>query len=97
MSRVNPNSWCSMSRVDAEPDSLKRLTVKDVADLFGIRPRKVHDLVRAGLPCVKVGRLFRFRRADLLRWLDSQVSAVGGQRAGTAAPAVVKRDWSRTR
>ncbi len=84
-----------MSPSLADSDSLKLLTVEEVADLFQVRVRKVYDLIREGLPHLKVGRFFRFRPADLRRWQESRTAAVPTPGTATAAPALVKRDWSR--
>jgi excisionase family DNA binding protein len=84
-----------MSPSLTDSDSLKLLTVDEVADLFQVRARKVYDLVREGLPHVKVGRFLRFRPADLHRWQESHTAAAPNPGPATAAPALVKRDWSR--
>jgi excisionase family DNA binding protein len=84
-----------MSPSLADSDSLKLLTVDEVADLFQVRVRKVYDLIREGLPHLKVGRFFRFRVEDLRRWQESRVDAVPSPGNAPAAPALVKRDWSR--
>lgn len=79
----------------ADSDSLKLLTVKEVADLFQVRARKVYDLIREGLPHLKVGRFFRFRVEDLRRWQESRTAALPTPGSTVAAPVLVKRDWSR--
>lgn len=56
------------------------LDIASVAAYLGVTERTVYNKVRAGdLPAVKVGRLWRVRRADLEAWLT--------RRANTAAVA----------
>lgn len=86
-----------MSPSFADSDSIKLLTVDEVADLFQVRARKVYDLIREGLPHIKVGRFFRFRPGDLRRWQETRIAAVPVPGTVSAAPALVKRDWSRPR
>jgi excisionase family DNA binding protein len=85
-----------MSPTLVDSDPLKLLTVEDVADLFQVRPRKVYDLVRdEGLPFVRMGRLYRFVRRELVRWQESRTAAHPVPGTTTAAPALLTRDWSR--
>ena len=46
------------------------MTAREVADLLGASVDFVYAQARAGrLPCVQLGRLVRFRRESLQRWL----------------------------
>jgi excisionase family DNA binding protein len=46
------------------------LTVDEVAAVLVVSPTTVKRLTRSGeLPCVRIGRLARYRRADLDRWV----------------------------
>jgi len=55
----------------------------DVADHFGCSLPHVHKLAREdGLPHLRLGRLWRFRRVDVLAWQDEQVMTQGRLRKG---------------
>ena len=56
------------------------LTEDEAAELIGVRPQTLalwRSTQRYGLPYVKVGRLVRYRRADLEKWLESRLVAAG--------------------
>ena len=48
------------------------LTLPEVAAYFGVSPKTVRRLVSRGLPCVRLGRVVRFRQADLLRFVEAR-------------------------
>lgn len=49
------------------------LTTEEVLSYLKITPRTIYRLIRCGeLPAVRIGRQWRFRRADLDRWLERQ-------------------------
>lgn len=49
------------------------LTTEEVLDYLQVNLRTVYRLIDAGkLPAVRVGRQWRFRRADIDAWLDTQ-------------------------
>lgn len=49
------------------------LTTEEVLSYLKITPRTIYRLIRTGeLPAVRIGRQWRFRRADLDRWLERQ-------------------------
>ena len=76
--------------------TIELLTLQNVADLFQVRPRKVRDLVHDhGLPHVRVGRAFRFRRGDVDRWLAERTQAVPRPGATRSAVEVPSYDWSK--
>lgn len=57
-------------RVEAE-----FLTAEEVGRMLGCTPQSVTKYCRRdGLPCVRVGTLRRFSRADVLAWLDERRS-----------------------
>jgi len=63
------------------------LTTEEVLDYLQVNLRTVYRLIKAGrIPAVRVGRQWRFRKADIDAWLDSQRPR--GPRA--AAPAAAK-------
>ena len=50
------------------------LTTDEAAAFLKISPATLQRLARAGrIPAVKVGKLWRFRKAALDAWLDSQL------------------------
>ena len=49
------------------------LTTEDVLAYLKVTPRTIYRLIRTGeLPAVRIGRQWRFRRADLDDWLERQ-------------------------
>ena len=52
------------------------MTVKEVADYLRVNQRTVYRLaVDKKLPGFKVGTTWRFKRADIDRWIDAQAAA----------------------
>jgi excisionase family DNA binding protein len=63
------------------------LTTDEVLDYLQVNLRTVYRLIKAGtLPAVRVGRQWRFRRADLDAWLEGQGTGRRRVRAVSAAP-----------
>jgi excisionase family DNA binding protein len=57
--------------VDAQP-SAPLLTVAQVAERLGVTKARVYELGRCGeVPSVRIGKLVRFRSADLDRYIES--------------------------
>ena len=57
------------------------LTTEEVLEYLQVNLRTVYRLIKAGrIPAVRVGRQWRFRKADLDAWLDGQ------RRGGRANP-----------
>lgn len=49
------------------------LTTEEVLGYLNTTPRTIYRLIRNGeLPAVRIGRQWRFRRADLDRWVERQ-------------------------
>ena len=48
------------------------LTLHEVAAILAVSPRTVRRLLGRGLPCVRLGRVVRFRAADLLRFVEAR-------------------------
>ncbi len=56
-------------------DPLQMLTPEDLCDLLKVRRSWVYDAVEAGtLPAVRLGRQLRFRRHDVVTYVDSLAS-----------------------
>jgi len=50
----------------------KLLTAKQVSELLEVKISTIYDWVyRDLIPYVKLGRLIRFKKAELFRWVDS--------------------------
>jgi excisionase family DNA binding protein len=48
------------------------MTVEDVAELFRLKPSYVYRLThRKAIPYYKVGNHLRFRREELLNWMEA--------------------------
>lgn len=48
------------------------LTVQEVAGIFQVSKLTVYNMVKAGsLPAVKIGNAFRFKREDILKYLET--------------------------
>lgn len=55
------------------PDFQAFLTTEEVLAYLKITPRTIYRLIRNGeLPAVRIGRQWRFRRADLDAWVERQ-------------------------
>jgi excisionase family DNA binding protein len=67
------------------------LTREEAATYLGVRPQTLamwHANGRYSLRCVKVGRLVRYRKADLDQWLASRTAVSSG--ANLAEPAIAE-------
>ena len=72
------------------PDTF--LTTEEVLDYLQVNLRTVYRLIKAGkIPAVRVGRQWRFRRADLDAWLEAQGSRRSRTAPAAAAPALPDR------
>ena len=64
-----------MGYLQMRPDSPRRLTTSQAAAYIGIRPGTLEIWRAKGryhIPFVRIGRLVRYDRADLDRWLKSR-------------------------
>jgi predicted DNA-binding transcriptional regulator AlpA len=68
----------ALTRTSQDPDAL--LKEQEVADLLGLSVRTLQSwrIRLAGPPFVQVGRAIRYRRRDLVAWIDA--NTVGGLR-----------------
>ena len=58
-----------MRRSDVELEAF--LTTEEVLGYLKTTPRTIYRLIRSGeLPAVRIGRQWRFRRADLDQWVE---------------------------
>ena len=52
------------------------LTTEEVLVCLKVNPRTIYRLIKTGeLPAIRIGRQWRFRRADLDDWIDRQQTA----------------------
>jgi excisionase family DNA binding protein len=61
------------------------LTDEQAAALLGVKPQTLaawRMSGRYGLPFLKIGRLVRYRRGDLERWLESRRTGAPAELAG---------------
>ena len=59
----------------SEVNPLQLYTDGEVAALLGVHKRTVQRLADAGdLPCVRFGRLVRFRHGDIQEWIEKHLS-----------------------
>jgi excisionase family DNA binding protein len=61
------------------------LTTEEVLEYLQVNLRTVYRLIKAGkIPAVRVGRQWRFRKADIDLWLEAQQTGGGGRATGAA-------------
>jgi len=72
----------------------KLLTARQVSDLLEVKVDTVYDWVSRGLiPYVKLGRLVRFKKQELFRWVDShelRPKSASKKKAAKRPPALQK-------
>ena len=70
------------------------LTTEEVLEYLQINLRTVYRLIKAGkIPAIRVGRQWRFRKADLDEWLTSQQAsstAVTADRTASPSPVAAR-------
>ncbi|MCX6549741.1 MAG: response regulator [Acidobacteria bacterium] len=60
------------------------LTTEEVLEYLQVNLRTVYRLIKAGkIPAVRVGRQWRFRKADIDLWLEGQQAGTGRSADGT--------------
>ena len=59
--------------MQADKELPRFLKAYEVLDCLNVTPRTLYRLIRTGqLPAVRVGRQWRFRKADLENWLAAR-------------------------
>ena len=57
----------------SDPERQAFLTTEEVLGYLNTTPRTIYRLIRNGeLPAIRIGRQWRFRRADLDKWVERQ-------------------------
>jgi len=75
--RTLANSADRYPRLPTPADEI--LTLPEVAELLKVAEKTVYTMAqKAALPAFKVGGQWRFRRADLNRWIDDRTRPVKG-------------------
>lgn len=63
-------AFAKVASPSTEPEVL---TLEEAAALLSMHPKVVAKYVRErGLPALRIGREYRFRRSALMAWLDAQ-------------------------
>lgn len=63
------------------------LTTEEVLEYLNVNLRTIYRLIKAGkIPAVRVGRQWRFKRADIDAWLESQRPRSARQTTSSAVP-----------
>ena len=58
--------------VDHPTETEPLLSVREVATLLGVRKSMIYQLCHSHrLPALRIGKYFRFRREEVLRWLET--------------------------
>lgn len=71
------------------------MTVREVADYLRVNQRTVYRLaVDRKLPGFKVGATWRFKRADIDRWIDAQSAAGLPEHDADSRPAGNEKEGS---
>jgi PTS system nitrogen regulatory IIA component len=62
-----------MSGHEAKPSEREVIDGNEAARLLSIHPVTLAEMAREGrIPAFKVGRVWRYRRSSLQRWMDEQ-------------------------
>ena len=57
------------------------LSTAEAGQLIRVSPNKLRELAEVGdVPAFRVGKNWRYRREDLVAWVEGRVSAAQGQR-----------------
>lgn len=66
------------SELTATPEHAPYLDAAQLAELLGVARSTIPQLVkREGLPVIRLGRAYRFRRSEVVTWLEARASRSG--------------------
>ena len=66
----------------------KLITAKQVSELLEVKISTVYDWVYRGMiPYIKLGRLIRFKKNEIFRWIDSHEIRPKASQGGKKRPA----------
>ena len=73
----------------------KLLTAKQVSELLEVKLSTIYDWVYRGLiPYVKLGRLIRFKKAELFRWVDAhEIRPKAASKKAAKRAAALQREF----
>ncbi len=67
-------------------DDKEFLTLEDVADMLGVTYQLVYKLAKSGeLPAIRIGKLYRVARSDLMVYLEEQKNNAADSGGGTCS------------
>lgn len=77
----------------------KLLTAKQVSELLEVKVSTVYDWASQGtIPYVKLGRLIRFKKPEVFRWVESHTthprSSATKKKGIVSRPAAVQKEFS---
>ncbi len=59
--------------LNTQEKSCEIMTVDEVASMLRVNKKTIYDAIaRKEIPCQKIGRIFRFRREAVLKWLNGE-------------------------
>ena len=75
----------------------KLLTARQISDLLEVKISTVYDWVhREVIPYVKLGRLIRFKKAEIFHWVESHTlrpKNSSGRKKGTPLAAELQKEF----
>ena len=75
----------------------KLLTAKQVSELLEVHLSTVYDWVERGMiPCVKLGRLIRFKKTEVFHWVDlheMRPKPSAAKKKPSARPAIAQKEF----
>jgi excisionase family DNA binding protein len=70
---VNERNGQEAATITHEPDDVPLLTAADAAKVLTLEEWRIYELARQGkLPVVRIGRNVRFKKSDLLAWIEQR-------------------------
>lgn len=69
-------------RIEGTMHQHEILTVEEVAGLMKVSERTIYDWAQKGkIPCGKLGSTWRFKRSEIEKWIDGQITNNNSERA----------------
>jgi excisionase family DNA binding protein len=68
--------WCTVKTALNGFGDLELLTPDQLCELLQVKKSWLYDQVEGGkFPCLRLGKQLRFRREDVIRYLESQLAS----------------------
>jgi excisionase family DNA binding protein len=68
--------WCTVTTAMNRSGDLELLTPDQLCQLLQVKKSWLYDQVESGkFPCLRLGKQLRFRREDVIRYLESQLAS----------------------